>query len=149
MTGFRKMRTPGLRGLTLAKAAIGGSRNWQCRRALTPAAETTRVRNGGRGLIVRLYGRTGRYLRLPSGEPTWKLLRMVPAGMGPGMRAAIDSACTTGKRVLADPFRVKRAGRSGEVSVEVAPLAAPEGLYFLVLFHEGRSRSLTMLRAAA
>jgi two-component system CheB/CheR fusion protein len=91
-----------------------------------------------KGEVLYFLGPTGRYLELPSGEPTQDLMKMAREGLGIKLRAAVHQAMRDNEPVALTDVRVKRNGNYCSVAVTVKPVPAPrsaEGL-LLVLFQD-------------
>ncbi len=83
-------------------------------------------------------GQTGRYLELPTGEPSLDITEMAPQGMRSKLRGAIYRAIHDRRPVELPKLTISRNGERRAVAVKVTPIESPkaaEGL-LLILFRD-------------
>jgi len=88
--------------------------------------------------VVQFRGRTGRYLESASGKPSNNIFKLVREGLSLPLRAAINKAKETKRKVKREEEFVEPGGRSARVDLTVIPVKSrgvKEDL-FLVLFDE-------------
>ncbi len=94
------------------------------------------------GDILYLYGRTGRYLEMPSGEAGINnILKMARTGLRHELSSALHRATTTLKTVHSLGLRVKTNGHYTTVNLSICPVTAgavntEESSLFLVMLQE-------------
>ncbi len=88
--------------------------------------------------ILEFRGRTGLYLEPRPGEPTFGLLRMVPAALSVPLRRAVDIAGKQAVSVRETGLAFEHRGEWRDVEIEVTPIpgTSREERYFLVVFEE-------------
>jgi hypothetical protein len=84
------------------------------------------------GRVLWFHGSTGDYQEPPPGEPSRDLLAMARAGLRVKLRNAVRRAAREKRSVRFDA-RVRQGNTDQTVAVTVAPLAAPNGPYNLLL----------------
>ena len=75
--------------------------------------------------ILYLYGHSGPYLELPTGEPTQDLLAIVREGIGSKLRSAVKKAIHEDQEISVN-LRVKREGVFYPVHISILPVKAPK-----------------------
>lgn len=85
------------------------------------------------GDILQFRGDTSRYLALPSGKANFQLLKMAREGFQIPLQRALEKARKTHRITKT---RDVRAGRPGNVEIEVVPLKNLKAKCFLVLFRK-------------
>ena len=86
------------------------------------------------GDILSVYGKTSRFLELPSGAAAANnLLKMAKNGLKPKMPAAIRKAAAASEKVAFDYVRVRVNGDEHQVAGEVIPLGREERMEGLLL----------------
>lgn len=95
--------------------------------------------------IIQFRGRTGVYLEPASGMPSVNLLKMAREGLFAGLRAAVNQAKKENVLVKKEGLHILKNGHSLSVNVDVIPINGPfqKGEYFLVLFRDGASQSMS------
>ncbi len=94
------------------------------------------------GDILYLYGRTGLYLELASGEPgTSNILKMAREGLRHDLTTALHKAASAQANVQVTGLRVKTNGHFSRVDLRVCPVAVgpvpmPESTLYLVMLQE-------------
>jgi two-component system CheB/CheR fusion protein len=78
-----------------------------------------------RNEIVYVYGTSGEFLELTTGEPTRDLIAMVPEGLRSAVRGAAQKAIQSGQQATVKG-RIRRQGSYCPVNVTVFPFKAPE-----------------------
>ncbi len=87
--------------------------------------------------VVHYSANAGRYLRLPGGEPTHNLFKLVRDELRGELRAALHTARESGQPARSRPVRLVLDGRPRPVVARVQPVAEPDLRgFFLVLFDE-------------
>ena len=76
-----------------------------------------------KGQILQFHGQTGKYLNMPTAEPSLNLLDMAKEGLSPRLRSAMHKAIEDGKTVVLDSVPITRDEGSPFVRVTVAPAA--------------------------
>ncbi len=74
-----------------------------------------------KGQILQFHGQTGKYLNMPTAEPSLNLLDMAKEGLSTKLRSALHKAIETSKTVLLDSVPVTRDEGSPFVRVTIAP----------------------------
>ena len=99
------------------------------------------------GDILSVYGKTSRFLELPSGAAAANnLLKMAKNGLKPKMPAAIRKAAAASEKVAFDYVRVRVNGGEHQVAGEVIPLGREdrmEGLLLVTLTDRGPREEAT------
>jgi two-component system CheB/CheR fusion protein len=85
--------------------------------------------------VVQFNGQTGPYLQPAPGEPTFDVLKLAREGLGPGLRAALQTARKTRKTTRQPRLRVRQGSTYQEIEIEVMPVVRQGHAYYLVLFH--------------
>ncbi|MBD2494131.1 chemotaxis protein CheB [Nostoc sp. FACHB-280] len=88
--------------------------------------------------IVQFRGQTNPYLQLPSGRPSFNLLKMAKEELRLELRAAIHQAKKRGVIVKKEGIKVKDNEKMKLVTIEVIPFnaASTTERYFLIIFAE-------------
>ena len=74
-----------------------------------------------KGQILQFHGQTGKYLNMPTGEPSFNLLDIAKQGLSLKLRSAMHKAIEDGKTVVLESVPVTRDEGSSFVRVTVAP----------------------------
>jgi len=95
----------------------------------------------GRGDILYLHGRTGRYLEPAPGEAGMNLLKMAREGLRRDLTLALHKAAGTQETVRRPGLRVKTNGHFTTVNLTIRPVApgpaaTPEAPLYLVILEE-------------
>jgi two-component system CheB/CheR fusion protein len=96
--------------------------------------------------IVHLSARAGRYLQIPTGEPSYNLLKMIRPELRLELRAALYQAMQNGTNVEATGLEVRVNDHSERVNLMVRPVLQADDKargFFLVLFEEAREAART------
>ena len=72
--------------------------------------------------VLQFRGRTVPYLEQPSGNASYRLLKMAHPGLAPALRLMVQSAKTEESSVRKDGIQIEYDGETKEVSIEVVPL---------------------------
>lgn len=91
-----------------------------------------------RGEILYVHGRTGQFLELASGEPSWDVMGMAREGLRFDLTGALRQAASLKKTVRYEDVEVKIYGGSQRIKLTVKPVddaASPEDL-LMVAFEE-------------
>jgi len=91
-----------------------------------------------RGHVLHFHGQTGKYLNMPTGEPTLNLFDIAKEGLSARIRTAMHAAVDTGKPVVLEGTPITREDGAPRVRVTVAPIAQrgePE-LLLAVIFED-------------
>ena len=99
---------------------------------LTGYAPATVLTNG-KGDILYISGRTGRYLEPAAGKANWNIFAMVREGLRYELGDAFHKALSSQAAVTLKGLRVRTNGNEAVVDITVQPLAEPEGLKGMVL----------------
>ena len=75
-----------------------------------------------KGQILQFHGQTGKYLNMPTAEPSLNLLDMAKEGLSTRLRSAMHKAIEDGKTVVLDSVPITRDEGSTFVRVTVAPV---------------------------
>ena len=94
--------------------------------------------------VLQVRGDTGTYLRLPPGEPTADLTRLLKPGLLAPVRAAIRKARQQNAQVRESGLRLKDSDGMRTVDLRVLPLTDQNGREqcFLILFDEPERRAV-------
>jgi len=86
--------------------------------------------------IVQFRGQTSPYLQLPSGRPSFNLLKIAKEELKIELRTAIHQAKKHGKVVIKEGIQIKENEQVKLVKIEVVPFNAPgsKESYFLIMF---------------
>ncbi len=89
--------------------------------------------------LVHASARAGRYLKVPGGEPTNDLFRLVREPLRLGLRAGLFAVRDRGKAYRSRPIRLEVEGEPVHVTVRVQPPGDDDELedFCLVIFDEG------------
>jgi two-component system CheB/CheR fusion protein len=98
--------------------------------------------------VVYVYGTSGEFLELTTGEPTQDLMVMVREGLRSAVRGAAQKAIQSGQQVTAKG-RIRREGSYFPVNVTVFPLSAPEVADGLLLVTFAEAPELARAKRAA
>jgi two-component system CheB/CheR fusion protein len=93
--------------------------------------------------ILYFHGATGRFLEMPSGEPTQDLLRLAREGLRTKLRSAVHQVVREYSRVVIPRVRTRFGGTTFWAKAIVRPLQiarGPEGLVLVILEDESHSR---------
>ena len=107
------------------------------------------------GDILYLYGRTGLYLELASGEPgVNNILKMAREGLRHELATALHKVARSQLSVHAQCLRVKTNGHFSTVNLSVCPVAVggvptPESFLYLVMLQETPVQALALPAAPA
>jgi two-component system CheB/CheR fusion protein len=85
--------------------------------------------------LVYVRGRTGRYLEIASGQPTWTILEMAREGLRTELTSAVYRAISEKRKIVHNGVRIKTNGDIQTVDLTVAPLnepGLPPGLLMIV-----------------
>ncbi len=108
--------------------------------------------------LVYVRGRTGRYLEIASGQPTWTILEMAREGLKPELASALYRATSEKRKIVRDGLQVKTNGEYQTINLTVAPLPdgnLPSGLLMIVFqdaspaLGEGKARQSAKSRRRA
>ncbi len=94
-----------------------------------PAAVLT----NGKGDILYISGRTGRYLEPAAGKANWNIFAMAREGLRCELGGAFHTALSRQAAVTLKGLRVRTNGNEAAVDISVQQLAEPEGLKGMVL----------------
>jgi two-component system, chemotaxis family, CheB/CheR fusion protein len=83
--------------------------------------------------ILYLFGPTGDFLDLPTGEPSQDLTAMMRGDLRLKVRGAVNRVIESNQRITITGIRQKRAGVQGLVTVTVAPIPGPKTANALLL----------------
>ncbi len=83
--------------------------------------------------ILYFLGPTGRYLEIPTGEPTADLVAMAREGLRARLRPAVLQVARDNQPVVLTDVKVKRNGHYGTVAVRIRPVPAPRSAEGLLL----------------
>jgi two-component system, chemotaxis family, CheB/CheR fusion protein len=88
--------------------------------------------------IVQFQGRTGAYLELAAGQPSFSLTRMAREGLVVDLRAALSVAKKTNAPMRKERVPFQSEGKPAEVDLEVIPLRAQgaQERYYVIVFQE-------------
>ncbi|MBE9208918.1 PAS domain-containing protein [Nostoc sp. LEGE 06077] len=88
--------------------------------------------------IVQFRGQTSPYLQLPSGRPSFNLLKMAKEELRLELRTAIHQAKKYGVVVRKEGIKISDEDQAKLIKIDVFPFEAPvsTGHYFLVMFAE-------------
>ncbi len=75
-----------------------------------------------KGQILQFHGHTGKYLNMPTAEPSLNLLGMAKEGLSTRLRSALHKAIQDGKTVMLDSVPITRDEGSTFVRVTIAPV---------------------------
>ena len=97
------------------------------------------------GIVIHLSSRVGEYLRRQGGEPSHRLLDMLPQAVRPRFRELLSRAFSEGKMTKASGLRFDVRGRPQRVDVIVRPLDSDRSheKAALVLFEQERDQKET------
>jgi two-component system, chemotaxis family, CheB/CheR fusion protein len=87
---------------------------------------------------VYVRGRTGNYLEIVSGQPTWNILEMAREGLRSDLTSAIYRAASEKKVIVHEGVRVKHNGGFQFLTLTVAPFTGP-GIppgFLIIVFQE-------------
>jgi two-component system, chemotaxis family, CheB/CheR fusion protein len=99
----------------------------------TPAA----VVINGRGEIMYISGRTGKYLEPPAGAPTLNVFEMAREGLTYELKNAVLKAVTMQGRVVVNRIKIKTENRYHYIRLSVEPLNMTDiGGLMLILFED-------------
>ena len=76
-----------------------------------------------KGQILQFLGQTGKYLNMPTSEPSFSLLDTAKEGLSLRLRSALHTAVNEGKRVVLDQLPITRDEGAPLARVTVTPLA--------------------------
>ena len=95
------------------------------------------------GIVIHLSSRVGEYLRRHGGEPSHRLLDMLPQAVRPRFRALLSRAFSEGKMTRASGLRFDVRGKRQRVDVIVRPLDSDRSheKAALVLFEQERDKN--------
>jgi two-component system, chemotaxis family, CheB/CheR fusion protein len=83
--------------------------------------------------ILYVLGPTGRYLEMPTGEPTTDLVAMAREGLRTRLRPAVHQVARDNEPVVLTDVKVKRNGHYGTVAVTIRPVPSPRSAQGLLL----------------
>ncbi|BAY15428.1 signal transduction histidine hinase [Anabaenopsis circularis NIES-21] len=101
--------------------------------------------------IVQFRGQTSPYLQLPSGRPSFNLLKIAKEELRLELRTAIHQAKKHGIAVTKEGMQIRDADQVKRIRIDVIPFDAPvvdTGRYFLVMFAEMSAIATSMLGVA-
>jgi two-component system CheB/CheR fusion protein len=84
--------------------------------------------------VVHFSGQTGSYLEPSPGEPSFHVLKLAREGLLHGLRAAIQAAQKTRRRVRKTGLSVKNGAVWHEVNLEVSPVVQQSQTFYLISF---------------
>lgn len=107
-------------------------------RAILNQFAPTVILTDAKGEIIKIQGRTGKYLEQPSGDPTNNILDLARKGLRIELSSALKQARTSNKTVIKKRVSVKTNGDFQFIDLHVNPQKTPEELagYFLIAFKE-------------
>ena len=77
-----------------------------------------------KGQILQFHGQTGKYLNMPTAEPSLNLLDIAKEGLSLKLRSAMHKAIATGRRGQLESVPITRDEGASFARVTVAPVAA-------------------------
>ena len=86
--------------------------------------------------ILQFRGRTGRFLEVPQGAPSFNLLKMTRRGLLAAMRMGIEKAKRTGKPWSRSNINLQIDGEAILIDLKVVPFLHRKGRYLVVTFNE-------------
>ena len=88
--------------------------------------------------VVQLRGKTGAYLQLPSGRPTFNLTKLAREGLAVDLQAALNKALQMNVAVKREGVTLRSGRDSREINLEVIPLPTEpdKEKLFAVVFQE-------------
>jgi len=90
------------------------------------------------GKIVYIHGRTGKYLELSMGQPSWNIIEMAREGLRLPLVSSLRIATKKGEtEIISSGLRVKTNGDFETIDLKLEKIIEPEALrdLFLVSFH--------------
>ena len=96
------------------------------RQALLSCFEASLVLVDGKGQILQFHGQTGRYLNMPTGEPSFNLLSIVKGGLSIKIRSAMRQALREGKTVVIENVRMTQDESASFVRITLVPILRDE-----------------------
>ena len=90
--------------------------------------------------ILYFYGQTDKYLSLPSGEPSFNILKIVREELRYRLKTLLYNAFKEKKAVSAKGLEVRDGAVSGKISLEVKPITdAPDGNSLMMVIFESKA----------
>src|SRR5438093_8887440 len=99
--------------------------------------------------VLQFRGETSLFLKPPSGNASFDVLKMAREGLMPPLRAAIKKAKEENKAVRTEGVRVAQNGRPRTVNFEVVPLTHLRERCCLIFFEEAKKGGLQAASASA
>ena len=99
--------------------------------------------------ILQFRGETSRYLKPPTGQATFHLLKMAREGLMHPLRALMGKAKKSKKRVRRAGAHLLENGNSVAVVLEVVPLKNLKEPFYLIFFEPTQARSRGLMREEA
>ncbi|MCK9274825.1 MAG: PAS domain-containing protein [Syntrophales bacterium] len=94
----------------------------------------------GRGKVVYIHGRTGKYLEPAQGEADMNIFQMAREGLKTELLPAVQSALANGEEVVREGIQIKTNGFFQTVNLTVAHIAEPDPLQgHLMVFFKDRN----------
>ncbi|HUR44916.1 MAG TPA: chemotaxis protein CheB, partial [Candidatus Saccharimonadales bacterium] len=97
--------------------------------------------------VLQFRGDTSRYLKPPSGQASFHLLKMAREGLMHPLRAVMIEAEKSKKRLRRTGAHLQENGKSVAVTVEVLPLRNLKEPYYLIFFEPTQARGRGLLKA--
>src|SRR5207245_11314735 len=98
--------------------------------------------------VLQLRGETSLFLKPPSGNASFDVLKMAREGLMPPLRSAIKKAKEENKAVRREGVRVAHNGRSRMVNFEVVPLTHLRERCCLIFFEDAKKGGLQAASAS-
>jgi two-component system, chemotaxis family, CheB/CheR fusion protein len=91
-----------------------------------------------KGQILQFHGQTGKYLNMPTGEPSLNLLEMTKEGIATRLRSALHKSSQDDRTVMLDRVPITRDKGSPFVRVTITPTSrhGEAGPLFAVIFED-------------
>ena len=102
----------------------------------------------GKGDIVYIHGKTGRYLELTDGEAKMNIFEMAREGLQQELSTLVRKVVSTKKHLSSAGLRVKSDGRVRSINVTVKYISEPAGMqgYLLIIFEEVRLEKTSTMK---